>query len=120
MPKVEVSADVDALFADARADALSENPRQIVIVTPGRMRLCFPAAIPGSIPKDAEDNTRSILGGDRPLAVSVVAYTKPAALMNEYENNVESLNRCIPFFGHLLGFVYVGHSVVVFEGHPSA
>jgi hypothetical protein len=30
------------------------------------------------------------------------------------------VNQFIPFLGYLIGMAYLGHSVVVFEGHPSA
>jgi len=32
----------------------------------------------------------------------------------------EDVAKAIPFIGFLMGFAYIGHSVVVFEGHPSA
>ncbi len=33
---------------------------------------------------------------------------------------VEDVAMAVPFLGFLMGFEYIGHNVVVFEGHPSA
>jgi hypothetical protein len=48
-----------------------------------------------------------------PLNIAVIAFTQLDALM-------EKEQQAIPFLGYLLGLSYVGHTVVVFEGHPSA
>jgi hypothetical protein len=43
----------------------------------------------------------------------VIAFTQLDSLMKMEQ-------KAIPFFGYLLGLSYIGHPVVVFEGHPSA
>src|SRR5438094_9147088 len=45
--------------------------------------------------------------------VAAIAFTELEALQKD-------AGRAIPFLGFLLGFAYIGHTVWVFEGHPSA
>ena len=45
--------------------------------------------------------------------IAAIAYTELSALQKD-------ISQAIPFFGILLGFAYIGHSVWVFEGHKSA
>ncbi len=48
-----------------------------------------------------------------PLNIAVIAMTELGAVR-------ANLAKAIPFVGYLLGMGYLGHSVIVFEGHPSA
>ena len=51
--------------------------------------------------------------------IAVIAYIDiAAATANAF--NVAEANRAIPFLGLLTGLTYLGHSVWIFEGHPSA
>jgi hypothetical protein len=50
---------------------------------------------------------------DPPLKISVISYTFIEALTTE-------IDKAIPFRGFLISWAYLGHSVIVFEGHPSA
>ena len=133
MPRVELLSDMGALFEAARTlSATGEYPaggeppaevaaeveklkgwRSAVIVTPGRMLMTVPAPAPGTVPRDAVDSVRRMLPPDPPQAVTVIAYTHVKAL-------VEDKVKAIPFLGFLAGFASIGHTVVVFEGHPSA
>ena len=45
--------------------------------------------------------------------IAAIAFTDLAAI-------TKSPDKAIPFLGILLGFAYIGHTVWVFEGHPSA
>jgi hypothetical protein len=56
-----------------------------------------------------------LLPPDPPLKISVVSYTLIEAFTQD-----ETKTKCIPFLGFLIGFAYIGHNVVVFEGHPTA
>ncbi|HEY8207313.1 MAG TPA: hypothetical protein VIG99_07520 [Myxococcaceae bacterium] len=116
MPEVEGMFDVKALFAKAR----EEKPNGVFIFTPGRMRMEVNGPAPGSMPPEAERQARAVLGGDRPFHVVAVAYNKLEALLQDKENNARSMDRCIPFLGMLVSLAYVGHSVLIFEGHPLA
>lgn len=124
MPDVDLLSDMDALFAQARndltlgcpanqKDPLPEGARCIAIVTPGRMIMFVPGLSPGSQSPEAIKPIQQLLPSEKPLNIAVVSYTSLEALM---ENKAKS----ITFLGYLFAFSYVGHNVVVFEGHPSA
>lgn len=134
MPGVELLSDMDALFAAARRlSATGEYPseagelppeataevekmkgqRSAVILTPGRLMMPVPAPAPGSVSKEMVQSVSQLLPPDPPLAVSVISYTYVPALIGDKA-------KAIPFLGFLVGFASIGHTVVVFEGHPSA
>lgn len=136
---VELLSDMDEFFrmarrisetgefpAEAGATATEEMPaelaaqleglkggRSVVVVTPGRLIMPVAAPAPGGAGREAEAAVRKMLPPDPPLNIAVVSYTHIKALM-------EDMTRAIPFLGFLLGFASIGHTVVVFEGHPSA
>jgi len=124
MPEVDVPPDLEARFARARRIAsgdeavpgrsgLLQGQRHLVIVTPGRMCMLHQCPRPGSIQPSAVATIEQIAPSSKPLSIAVIAFTELRALR-------ESLAKAIPFAGYLLGLAYVGHHVVVFEGHPSA
>lgn len=131
---VELLSDMDGLFKGARElSATGEYPvgaaepsadvaaevekvkgwRSVVIVTPDRMLMPVPAPAPGTVPRDAVEGVRQLLPPDPPLSISAVSYTYVPAL-------IEDKAKAIPFLGFLVGFTSIGHTAVVFEGHPSA
>src|SRR5262249_14392979 len=130
MPAVDVLSDMDVVFAKAREQTAArstggghqEEVRQVVVVTPSRMLIAvpMPTPFPGTTPKDAAKHAKSVLRSDYPLTISVVAYTRLEALMQDRLNPIRSMSNCIPFLGYLISFAYAGHTVVVFEGHRSA
>jgi hypothetical protein len=134
MPGVELFSDMVAFFDMARrlaatgefpgetgdfpAEAVAElekmkGQRSVVITTPGRLMMQVPIPAPGSVSRDAEKGIREMLPPDPPQIISVVSYTYVPAL-------IEDKGKAIPFLGFLVGFASIGHTVVVFEGHPSA
>jgi hypothetical protein len=119
MPAVDVLSNMDAVFAKAREQ--SAAGRQVVVVPPGRILMSAPGPAPGNpLLKKAAEHAKSVLHSNPPLNISVVAYTKLEALLQDKVNPTRSVNICIPFFGHLISFAYAGHTLVVFEGHRSA
>lgn len=113
MPEVDVLPDMAGLFAKARIEIASGDERRVGIVTPGRLTMLVPAPRPGSIPKEFVAQVSQLLPSAQPLNITFVGYTQLEALMQDKA-------KCIPQLGQLLGFAYIGHSVIVFEGHPSA
>jgi hypothetical protein len=122
MPGVDLLSDMDALFDKARHSLLTgeyltekdeRGQRAVAIITPGRMTMFVPCPSPGSISNESVAPMIRLLPAEPPLNISVVSYTFLDAL-------VQDKSRCIPFLGYLVGWSYVGHSVIVFEGHPSA
>jgi len=124
MPEVDVPPDLEDRFARARRIASGDESvpdpssppqgqRRLVIVTPGRMCMVHKCPPPGSMQASAVAAIEKIAPSSKPLGIAVIAFTELRALR-------ASLAKAIPFAGYLLGLAYVGHAVVVFEGHPSA
>ena len=131
MPEVDVLSDMDALFAEARRQAEARTndggttggARRVVLVTPGRMFVGLPMLDPKLLAQahaDPVEVAKSLLGSDKPLDVSVVSFTSLDAMIEGQELSIAGINRSIPFIGILSALAHAGHSVVVFEGHPSA
>jgi len=124
MPGVTLLPDMDALFRSAReqlrgdgasAEGDEGGQRVVAIVTPDR-QITFELSPPrGSLPDEKVEPMRQLLPPEPPLDISVVSYTLTEALAQD-----KTRTTCIPFLGHLAGFGYIGHNVVVFEGHPTA
>ena len=124
MPGVELLSDMDGLFRTARAQLESGEPltegaargqRAVAIVTPGRLVMFQPAPPPGSMRGEHVENAKKLMPPDPPLKISAVSYTLLEAFVKD-----ETKTKCVPFLGFLTGFAYIGHNVVVFEGHPTA
>ena len=124
MPQVDTPSDVEERFKKAWRLA-SEGPeiatltaapsgqRNIVIVTPGRAMMIQPCPRPGSMEASAVQAIEKIAPPQKPSNIAVIAYTELDAVMRD-------ISRAIPFLGYVLGLAYIGHNVIVFEGHPSA
>ena len=123
---VELFEDMDELFREARRAASGEDDdevtrswkkfegqRAVAIITPGRLTMFSPCAEPNSIPEEVIAQERMMMPPDPPLKISVISYTFIEALATE-------IDKAIPFRGFLNSWAYLGHSVIVFEGHPSA
>ncbi len=111
MPNVSEPDDLREIVARARA-ILGCAERKVAILTPERnLRIVF-APPAGSMSQEHVDPVRRIFPGSQ-LNITVVSFTASDAL----EKNDA---RCIPMLGTLAGLAYVGHSVLVFEGHAAA
>jgi hypothetical protein len=75
------------------------------------MHKACPAA--GSLPQTQVAPIEKMLPGRVTRNIAVIAYTGLEAVSTD-------LGKAIPFSGMLLGLVYIGHAVWVFEGHTSA
>ena len=129
MPNVNLLSNMEEVFAAARAhteDAgQASGPRpgakQLVIVTPER-NLFSIGFDPSRVSIDPVQNARSILRSEKPLHITVVAFTKFEDMTHEEADrlSMQATTKSIPFLGQLAAFAYAGHGVVVFEGHRSA
>lgn len=124
MPGVELLSDMDALFRMAREQLergefpeqeMVKGQRAVAVVTPGRLMMFLPCSAPGSMPRGQVEKTKRLMPSGAPLKITAVSYTLVEAFMED-----KTMTKCIPFLGHLMGFAYVGHNVLVFEGHPTA
>jgi hypothetical protein len=122
MPEIAPSANVDEVFREARGvlsnpDSFIEQgekgQRAIAVVSPARLVMYLPCPRPGSVQEDDVAPMKSLLPPEPPLNISVVSYTA-------YDAFIKDKTKSIPFIGLLAAWGYIGHNVVIFEGHPSA
>ena len=122
MPEVNVQVDVRAVFERARQLAGIEHRREkdgqlcrrVAIILPNRrigVQECPPS---GSSTAAMVQSIESILPSNEPCNVVAIAFTDIAV-----PGTIEDIARAIPFLGFLMGFAYVGHNVIIFEGHAS-
>jgi hypothetical protein len=133
MPEVDTSIDIFPVVSSAREQISQGCPpgtfrqfpqpamgtRCIAVVTPSRNLLFIPGPAPGGVPQFASDAVRELFPAQPRLNVTVIAPIDPDLLDKALRDPAEDPNRLIPFFGMLHGIAYIGHSVVVFEGHHS-
>ena len=124
MPRVDefLPDDMVKKFDYAHAASLGyvvipdQQPGQhcVSLLTPGRLVRPIPAPPANSM---SEANVQAILAllPLPPKRVVAVGFT-----VDLLRAEMKEIYTAIPFFGFLLGFAYIGHSVVLFEGHPSA
>lgn len=124
MPGIDLLSDMDALFSMARSQRAEDGSsiekggngqRSVAIVTPGRILMYEPCPPPGSMSDLQVAPMKKLMPPEPPLNISAISYTFLEAFLED-----ETKTKCIPFLGFLVGFAYIGHSVIVFEGHPSA
>jgi hypothetical protein len=141
MPGVDLLSDMEGFFVQARelleAESTDElvqkaglglltppentggktpkGQRHVAVITPGRMISLAPAPLPNTKSEKELAPIKSILPSEKPLQITAISYTKLEAYMED-----KTKTKCIPFLGFLLAFAYLGHNVIVFEGHPSA
>ena len=123
MPQVDPVADFAGCMAKARdlSSGTTEVPRQekgqryVALITPGRLIMAIPC--PRSATEEMLAGIRQIVPSEPKLAVTVIGFND---VVKQNALNPGQLNGLIPFLGYLLGMAYDGHTVVVFEGHPSA
>ena len=128
MPVVAQLPNMESVFASARLCSIPNDPtskdhreaRQAVIVLPDRRLLILPMFDPKQVSIDPRQQAKSVLRSDRPLHISVIACTGFKGLVQDEEVTVSAMIRSIPFLSFLASYAYVGHTVVVFEGHYSA
>jgi hypothetical protein len=123
MPEISSEADFKATMMLARQLASVEHRRdkdgqlcrRVAIILPNRQNGLLESSPVGSMNPKAVQQIEKILPSSEPGIVVAIAFTKLDA-----PGSVEQVARAIPFIGFLLGFAYVGHNVVVFEGHSSS
>jgi len=119
MPEVDEPPKLEEIFDRARRAAAEDmmpgkgKNRHVVFITPGRMLLLQPCPAPGAMEHAAVESVEKIMSSKTKRNVAVIAYTELAALQ-------AGLAQTIPFFGLIMGLSYIGHTVWIFEGHPSA
>jgi hypothetical protein len=118
MPEVDTHQDLRTVFSKARdLSAGAETGRSVAIVTPGR--LIMPVACPpaNAVSLQMLDGVRRIVPENPKQRITVIANNNVVAAG---AFTAREANALIPFLGYLMGMAFDGHTVVVFEGHPSA
>lgn len=120
MPEVDVRPNLGGIFNRARAaaaelnlDEIGRAHNQIIIVTPGRLLIAKDCPLAEDIPVEQLALLGELVPPDPQIQIAAIAYTYLEALKND-------MRRAIPFIDFLLGFGALGHTVWLFEGHPSA
>ena len=119
MPDVDIPSDT-TVFAKARTEIANTGVKErlapgqhcLGILTPGRLLMILNAPKPGGVPDQFVAQVKASLPSDKPLNITAISFTALDPLMKDKA-------KCIPMLGQLLGFAYVGHNVLVFEGHAS-
>jgi hypothetical protein len=125
MPHVDADIDVRPVFAHARqvsagTVAVPAGPiggRAAAIITPGRLImpvLCPPAS---AVSPQMLEDVRLMVPEHPKQQITVIANNNVVATG---AFTAREANGLIPILGYLLGMAFDGHTVVVFEGHPSA
>lgn len=121
MPDVDTERDFSTVLAEARKGAPgpdhSAGERHISIITPGRLIMMLPCPPAGSVSPEMVEGIRRIVPDEQPQTISAIAFTD---VVRHRALDAAKVNELIPFTGYLLGMGFLGHHVVVFEGHPSA
>jgi len=125
MPAVDVRPDMRAVFVDARVAVANPDPkaglasgqRCLGILTPGRMVMIVPAPKLGAVPDQFVEQVKQLLPTDRPLKIAAVSFIELNAFI---KGGMPDKLKCIPNLPQLIGLAFVGHNIIVFEGHPSA
>lgn len=123
MPQVNLAADFVATFARARQLANFEHKREkdgqlcrrVAVILPSRqigLQECQPSGTASAKMVQSVENILPSSSLSNVVAVALTDVRAPGA--------VEDVAMAVPFLGFLMGFEYIGHNVVVFEGHPSA
>ena len=120
MPAVDEVPDIEEVFEKARKAAAGEGEpppqasgRHVIIITPGRLLRFQPCPPAGSMPQSQVVTIEQMIPPRVKRNIAAIAYTELGALEGD-------ISKAIPFLGFLIGFAYIGHSVWVFEGCPSA
>jgi hypothetical protein len=123
MPEVDGSADIAQVFKEQRlsiAQYLANTPAPpgtrlciIGIVPPDRKleHSLVMMPLPDPAPEGFETRAKQALPGARQLNITAISYTG--------EKRSPDDQRKLPFLSAVMQFAYIGHSVVIFEGHPS-
>jgi hypothetical protein len=129
MPEVDLDRDIQACFAEARKMSAGgvyvpggvPGERYVTVITPGRMIVPISCPAPKAGYEEKLATLRSIVPPEPKRAITVIAFNDLVMHMDlESGITIELVKSLIPFFSWLRVMAFDGHTVVVFEGHPSA
>jgi hypothetical protein len=112
-----VGPDAEALEQAFSAIRRRASQRHLVILCPNGRVMSMPAMAREAAPADAVTAVERMLPSSKPRKVAVIADTSWTL---EAQPSVQAAGRAIPFFGMLMGFASIGHSVWVYDGSAGA
>jgi len=112
-----VGPDAEALEQAFSAIRRRAAQRHLVILCPNGRVMSMPAMAREAAPADAVAAVERMLPSTKPRRVAVIADTSWTL---EAQPNLQAAGRAIPFFGMLMGFASIGHSVWVYDGSAGA
>ncbi len=118
MPDVNVNADVAELFArvremlprDRSSQKLKAGDPWLGIVCPDRSHFLLTLSVDAELPPQLVKANKACIPHTRPLNITAVGFTglRPSSEICR-----------MPFVASILPLAYIGHNIIVFEGHPS-
>jgi hypothetical protein len=120
MPAVDLNRNFSACLAEARKGNFgppAPEQRHVALITPGRLVMMLPCPHPEAVNPAMIAGIRAVVPEEQPQVISCIAFND---VVRMGALDVAKVNELIPFTGYLLGMAFLGHNVVVFEGHPSA
>ena len=115
MPEVGETADIEALFKGVRTNAASTAIRGVVVLTPERKVVRMPTLPETSAVTTMKANLDKLIPAATRRNIAGIGYTVASSL-----TQANDPNQSAPYYAFLVGLAQIGHSVWVFEGHPSA
>lgn len=104
------ASNLEEEFEQVRARAALGN---LVIFRAGHGHLILPALAKDSVSPQMIASVEQTIPSTVKRNVAVIADTKWA---EQVSPNIQLANQAIPFFGMLMGFTFIGHSVWIFNG----
>ncbi len=120
--KLPISLSTKPDFSDYVDQFGQVRPRSagISIVRPDRAILFL--ALPPPPPQTSllAKQLASVIPSERGRKIAVIGSTAFTMAGTEAVPSLQEANRAIPFFGLLCGLNYIGHTIWIFDGNPSA
>jgi len=115
MPEVAPRPDSEAVFAQLRQTASRTKPRGVAVLTPERHVAIVPTLPETPAVRTMAANLDKLIPAATNRNIAGIGYTVASSL-----TRANDPNQSAPFFTFLVGLCQIGHTVWVFEGHPSA
>ena len=113
MPEVEPIPDDVIQFTSLMA--IKKEKRQVVHITPKRIINTL-----GPLPPPEESMSQVMIAQLKSMVHTIEQANIVAIGMTEFNAFHKDPHRAVHFIEYILGFAQLGHSVILFEGHPLA
>ena len=112
------------VFDAARSLAEAPGLRHVVVVRQNQSILTVPCPAPEKVSQEYITAVERIVPPQPKRAIAIVAPTLPKIEPSDINAipgtlDVIGMGRVIPFFGMIIGFASIGHSVWLFDGQPA-